>query len=124
MSREIKFRGKCADDGKWIFGYYIVQPISSGDTAPYIYDGEYEYRVIPETVSQMTGLQDKNGTDVYEGDLVSGGKLLCQDGFAIENDKNVVKFADGMFKAGSLSLVSISKSCEVIGNIWEAKHEE
>ena len=69
--REILFRGKRADTGEWIEGYF-GQSIDSFIIQDYgLVAGRFEvFKVIPETVSQFTGLYDKNGVRIWENDIV------------------------------------------------------
>ena len=119
MNREIKFRGKRIDNGEWVYGYYIV-----AGGIPFIstFGVREPIAVIPETVGQYTGLKDKNGVEICEGDRVSldlnneGYKncvVVYRDDymqFMFDHPKEVYTMTEYHLKP---------KDCEVIGNIHE-----
>ena len=119
MNREIKFRGLLKDGKGWVYGGFVKG--KSGRS--YIFKGsDDEYLeddinvVISETVGQYTGLKNKRGREIYEGDIVM---------YSDKSTPLVVGFENGSFvlkKDGKTYVYNINpKELEVIGNIHKNK---
>ena len=131
--RTIKFRGKRLDGQGWVYGYPLekfqaidAQPRIVIDTCrTFTNDGYHsleQYEVLPESVGQWTGLVDKNGKEIFEGDMVKA-----------ENTQNVgeIKYVHehGSFLVYShdengayyeyLDIGLCEKYFEVIGNVFD-----
>lgn len=121
--RTIKFRGKCKSNGEWYFGD-LEYNRADNIARIHIYDkdGYYirQYYVDPETVGQFTGLQDKNGRDVYEGDIISYVDGLKKvNGEWIDNKHIYTVEYSGAAFIGVLGLSKVMDAVEVIGNIHD-----
>lgn len=119
MNREIKFRAKTINEGEWVFGDLEHNPLS-GITRIHSYrnGGHYQGQkeVNPDTVCQFTGLQDINGTEIYEGDiLICKGKYLYRVEWATDGF-----FIRGKTYGGITSIKSfLPHQRKVIGNIFD-----
>lgn len=74
MERQIKFKAKRLDNGEWVKGDLVHSTSYVGISYPSdeFSDVPIVHRVDPETVCQFTGLKDREGNEIWEGDLMEG----------------------------------------------------
>ena len=133
--REILFRGKRTDNGEWVYGDLIKNLIYDGrEKEIRIGDIYFEHngdihgtavcKVIPETVGQFTGLCDKNGNKIFEGDIAEfTDKYLHKKGRAkIVFEASKWKYSGCYYGGNPIVWLCINDSSiefEVIGNIHD-----
>ena len=115
MKREIKFRGKRIDNKKWVYGFLAdedyINDIDSIDLS--------SIEVDIDTVGQFTGLFDKNGKEIYEGDIIKGFDITIEVWYSEDRACFIAEMKEPQNHMMDILGGYDTERMEIIGNIYD-----
>ena len=124
MNREIKFRGKSIYDEEWLYGslvkiekdrYAVIPPLNDIEIGKSI--GMYE--VCLDTVGQFTGLFDKNGKEIFEGDIIKGFDITIEVWYSEDKACFMAEMKEPQNDMVDILGGYDTARMEIIGNIYD-----
>lgn len=115
--REILFRGKFGNE--WKYGFLSIEPKGLVIKEPYKNESSKVWHIDADTVGQYTGMHDKNGTKIFEGDIVKYGDTVHNVVFEQRNGTAYFGLVYSTLETLSFGYYQDLKQIEVIGNIYD-----
>lgn len=125
--REILFRGKSLETDEWIYGDTFHSSLDAQFECIHDYKKHLNMAVDPETIGQYTGLTDKNGNKIFEGDIIRWKEY---DRWAPDDNivSGYVLYVDGQWLIQRPNIRSylwrVHSYCKIIGNIYDNSEKD